>query len=336
MLLGRARTVLANHENHASRTAITVGMIGVVAAAVSAGLLLSAGGGPSPGRAARAVTRPPVTAAARQAGQLRQDTPPGTAPSGNTAQRNTAAGNSAPGNTAPGNAAPGNAAPGNTAAGNAAPGNTAPGSTGPGNTGPDRTLLATVLRTSPRYASPGRRAAGTVPASWYGRPSVLPVIATRPGWVQVRLAQRPNGSTAWLPAGDVTLGRTPYRIVVSDATTRLALYDDGRLVFSAPAGVGTPDDPTPPGAYFVAFDEPPPQPDPGYGPFILVTSAHSPAITDWEGSGDAIIGIHGPLGEDAEIGTRGARISHGCIRLHDQALERLTEVPPGTPVDVVS
>jgi lipoprotein-anchoring transpeptidase ErfK/SrfK len=201
---------------------------------------------------------------------------------------------------------------------------------------PASTVVATVLRTAPGYASPGRSVTGTVPASWYGRPSVLPVIATRPGWVQVRLAQRPNGSTAWVPAGDVTLGRTPYRIVVDTTTTQLALYDHGRLVFSAPAGVGTTDDPTPTGEYFVAFDEQPPRPDPGYGPIIMVTSAHSPAISDWENSGDAIIGIHGPLGEDSEIGTAGARISHGCVRLHAAALERLTEVPPGTPIDVVS
>lgn len=197
------------------------------------------------------------------------------------------------------------------------------------------TTVATVLRTAPGYASPGGSVTGTVPASWYGRPSVLPVVATRPGWVQVRLARRPNGSTAWLPSSDVTLGRTPYRIVVNNTTAQLALYDRGRLVFSAPAGVGTTDDPTPTGEFFVAFDEQPPQPDPGYGPFIIVTSAHSPAISDWENSGDAIIGIHGPLGEDSEIGTAGARISHGCIRLHAEALERLTEVPPGTPIDVV-
>jgi lipoprotein-anchoring transpeptidase ErfK/SrfK len=196
--------------------------------------------------------------------------------------------------------------------------------------------LATVLQTVPRYASPGRRVVGTVPDQWYDRPSVLPVIATRPGWVEVRLAQRPNGSMTWLPASDVKLSSTPYRIVVNNSTTHLALYDQGRLVFSAPAGVGTPEDPTPAGEYFVAFDEQPPQPNPGYGPFIMVTSAHSPGISDWEGSGDAVIGIHGPLGDDSEIGATGARISHGCIRLHDQALERLAEVPPGTPIVVVS
>jgi len=197
------------------------------------------------------------------------------------------------------------------------------------------TLVATVRVTAPRYASPGRREAGQVPSSWWGRPSVLPVIATRPGWVRVRLAQRPNGSTAWLPASDVALGSTRFQIVINVATTHLSLYKDDRLVLSAPAGVGAVDDPTPTGEYFVAFQESPPQPNPGYGPFIMVTSAHSPKITDWEGSGDAIIGIHGPLGEDAEIGSTGARISHGCIRLHDQALEQLSGIPAGTPIDIV-
>ena len=188
---------------------------------------------------------------------------------------------------------------------------------------------------APGYAAPGGKQTGVVEASWYDRTSVLPVIATRPGWVEVRLPERPNGSTAWLLTRDVTLGSIPYLIVIDLRTTHLSLYDHGRLVFSAAAGVGTTDDPTPAGDYFVAFDEPPPQPGVGYGPFVMVTSAHSAAISDWEGSGDAVIGIHGPLGMDAEIGTKGARISHGCVRLHLAALEKLGNVPPGTPVDII-
>jgi lipoprotein-anchoring transpeptidase ErfK/SrfK len=195
------------------------------------------------------------------------------------------------------------------------------------------TAVATVQGTVPRYSAPGRKAQGTVPGSWWERPSVLPVIATRPGWVEVRLAQRPNGSTAWVPASDVVLSTTPYRIVIDLATTHLMLYKDGRQVLSAPAAVGAADDPTPPGEYFVAFMESPPAA--GYGPFVLVTSAHSPDIADWSGSGDAIIGIHGPLGDDAEIGTSGARVSHGCIRLHLADQEKLSDVPAGTPVDIV-
>jgi lipoprotein-anchoring transpeptidase ErfK/SrfK len=195
--------------------------------------------------------------------------------------------------------------------------------------------VATLLKPAIRYASPGLVSGGTVPSRWYGRPSVLPVVATKPGWVKVRLAQRPNQSTAWVPAADIRLSSTPYRIVVNVTTMHLALYYHGRRVFTAPAGVGTTDDPTPTGHFFVAFDEPPPQPNPGYGPFIVVTSAHSPNIKDWENSGDAVIGIHGPLGDDSEIGTTGARVSHGCIRLHDRALMRLSKVPAGTPIDIV-
>ena len=85
----------------------------------------------------------------------------------------------------------------------------------------------------------------------------------------------------------------------------------------------------------MAFLEEPPTSAPGYGAFIMVTSAHSDTISDWEGSGDAVIGIHGPLGSGQVIGTTGARISHGCIRLHEAALLRLREVPPGTPIDIV-
>jgi len=197
------------------------------------------------------------------------------------------------------------------------------------------TLLATLSKAAPRYPGPGATAAGRVPGSWYGARSTLPVLATRPGWVRVRLAQRPNGSTAWLPASDVRLTATPYRIVLNLATTHLTLYKDNRMVFAAPAGVGTRTFPTPTGVYFVAFLEAPPKSDPGYGAFIMVISAHSDAISNWQGSGDAVIGIHGPLGSDKEIGTTGAHISHGCIRLHEPDLLRLRDVPPGSPVDII-
>jgi lipoprotein-anchoring transpeptidase ErfK/SrfK len=195
------------------------------------------------------------------------------------------------------------------------------------------TAVAMLRGSAARYSRPGQRAAGIVPGSWYGRQSVLPVIATCPGWVEVRLAQRPDGSTTWLPDKDVRFGSTPYRIVINLADTHLSLYKRGRLVLITPAGVGTPEDPTPPGQYFVAFFEPPPSP--AYGAFVMVTSDHSETIKNWEGSGDAVIGIHGPLGEDALIGTAGARISHGCIRLHEQALLKLRGVPPGTPIDII-
>jgi lipoprotein-anchoring transpeptidase ErfK/SrfK len=173
-----------------------------------------------------------------------------------------------------------------------------------------------------------------VPASWHNARSILPVVETRPGWLDVQLAQRPNGATAWVLATDVTLATSPYRIVVDLATTHLTLYRAGHVVLRAPAGIGTSRYPTPVGQYFVALLATPPTP--GYGAFVIVTSAHSNTITDWESSGDALIAIHGPLGSDAQIGTTGAEVSHGCIRLHESDLLQLRPVPAGSPVDIVS
>ncbi|HEX2382539.1 MAG TPA: L,D-transpeptidase [Acidimicrobiales bacterium] len=175
---------------------------------------------------------------------------------------------------------------------------------------------------------------GTIPATWFSAPSTLPVVAERPGWLEVRLAQRPNGSTAWVQAADVDLAVTPYRIVIDLATTHLTLYRNGQPVLSAPVGIGQASYPTPIGQYFLAFLASPPSP--GYGAFVMVTSAHSDTITDWESSGDALVAIHGPLGSDGQIGTTGAAVSHGCIRLHETDLLQLRPVPVGSPIDIVA
>ncbi len=208
-----------------------------------------------------------------------------------------------------------------------------PGPPGP----PASTLVATLDGSVPGYASPEAAApAMTVPGSWFGYPSKLPVLASEPGWLYVRLAQRPNGSTIWVRQSDVTLSSTPYAIVVNLTTMHLQVFDNGAPILDFPAGIGAPDDPTPPGQYFVPMQYP--SPGPGYGPFVLVTSDHSDTITDWENSGDAVIGIHGPITsyDDSLIGTTGAAISHGCIRLHDADLAQLSMIPAGTPLDIVS
>ena len=172
-----------------------------------------------------------------------------------------------------------------------------------------------------------------VPGGWYGAPSVLPVIGRQPGWAEVRVAQRPNGTTTWVPDRDVSLASDPYHIVIDLDSMRLQLFYDGKVVRSFPAGVGISAAPTPTGSFFVAFLAR--APSPAYGAFVIVTSAHSNTISDWEESGDAITAIHGPLGADALIGRTGARISHGCIRLHDADLAQLRDVPAGTPIDIV-
>jgi hypothetical protein len=164
--------------------------------------------------------------------------------------------------------------------------------------------------------------------------SSLPVLASQPGWLRVAMAQRPNGQSAWIRANTATLSSTADCIVIDLRLRHLELFVNGNRVLDAPAGIGTPADPTPTGRFFVALFAA--APSPGYGPFVIVTSAHSNAITDWENSGDAVVAIHGPLGAGAEIGTKGAAVSHGCVRLHDSDLARLRRVPAGSLVIVTN
>jgi lipoprotein-anchoring transpeptidase ErfK/SrfK len=201
---------------------------------------------------------------------------------------------------------------------------------------PGTTLTARLSGSIPGYPAPGAPANRTVPGSYYGYPSILPVIGSQPGWLEVRLAQRPNGSTTWVQQHLVSVGDTPYTIQVDLSTMSLSIYEDGIEVLDFPAGIGAPDDPTPPGQFFIFATVPPP--DPSYGPFVLATSDHSDTIVDWEDSGDALIGIHGPITayDDSLIGTTGAAISHGCIRLHNADLSLLSVIPAGTPLNVVS
>ena len=85
-------------------------------------------------------------------------------------------------------------------------------------------LIATAKGTIPRFAIPGRPGGRHRAGPADGSLSSLPVIGQRPGWFRIRLVTRPNGSTAWVRAADVTITDTPYRIVVNLAAEHLRLY----------------------------------------------------------------------------------------------------------------
>jgi lipoprotein-anchoring transpeptidase ErfK/SrfK len=194
------------------------------------------------------------------------------------------------------------------------------------------TPIASFTTSVPGFTSPGGAVARLVNDKWLGAPLITPIIASKDGYYKVRLPMRPNGSTTWVKASDVLVSSSPYRIDVNLKTTHLQLLKLGHVVYNFPVGVGVAADPTPTGSFFVTFYA---KPDgPGYGPWMMMTSAHSTAIKNWSGTGDALISLHGPLGADHVIGTTGARVSHGCIRLHVVDQMKLIVVPDGTPIQI--
>jgi hypothetical protein len=148
-------------------------------------------------------------------------------------------------------------------------------------------------------------------------------------WVRVRLASLPNGLSGWVPRS--ALGGYHFvhtQFVVDRERLTAALYRNGRRIFAAPVGVGRPEWPTPSGQFYVR-DRLSGFGDPFYGPVAFGTSARSAVLTDWPAGG--FVGIHGTN----EPGLIPGHISHGCIRLRNADILRLSRLMPvGTPVTV--
>jgi lipoprotein-anchoring transpeptidase ErfK/SrfK len=195
-------------------------------------------------------------------------------------------------------------------------------------------VAAAVVSSLPLYASPGAVTpeAKLPNPNWLGAPLVLLVTGYKAGWVQGYVPMRPNETTAWFPASDVTISADPYHIEVSISAHQLVLYKDNAPIFSSEVATGAPDSPTPTGSYFVTFVVKLTDPQDAYGPYALGTSAFSNTYYSFEG-GPGVIGIHGTN----QPWVIGSYASHGCIRLPNDAITTVaTQVPPGTPVEISS
>lgn len=148
-------------------------------------------------------------------------------------------------------------------------------------------------------------------------------------WVRVRLPKLPNGTTGWVPRSALGPFHQIWTHLVIDRTLFTAtLYRRGAAVFRTRVGVGKPYWPTPAGEFYVreritGFS------DLIYGPIAFGTNARSAVLTDWPGGG--FIGIHGTNQPEILPG----QVSHGCVRMPNSAVKRLSRLMPlGTPVTI--
>ena len=163
-----------------------------------------------------------------------------------------------------------------------------------------------------------------------GAPLVFLVEQSQGDWLQVLLPVRPNGSTGWIRAADVQVATDPYRIEIALAAHQLSVYERDQLIAEHPIGVGTASTPTPGGKYYIKELLEPPSPDGPYGPYAYGLSGFSNVLDEFNG-GDGVIGIHG-TNDPSTIGTD---VSHGCIRLTNDAITELVGyLPLGTPVHI--
>ena len=203
--------------------------------------------------------------------------------------------------------------------------------------GPDLTRWSHLRHAVAARARPGRSSrvvARVRRLTPEGTVTALPVTGRRTGrdgklWMRVTLPVLPNATSGWVPRR--ALGAyeiSHHRLVVELDRRRLTLLDRGRVVMRAPIGVGQPQWPTPRGTFLVR-NRLQRYASPEYGPVAFGTSARSPTLTDWPAGG--FVGIHGTDRPDLIPGA----VSHGCVRLRNPEMLRLSRLMPvGTPVEI--
>lgn len=162
-----------------------------------------------------------------------------------------------------------------------------------------------------------------------GSPRVLLVTKTQPGWVQVSLPVRPNGGTGWIEAKGIRVEPVFGKIEVSLTDRTITLLQGGKKVVTSSVAIGSKQNPTPTGDFYVVDRVKPSNPAGAYGAMALGLSAHSDTLSEF-GNGDGQIGIHGTN----EKNSIGKNVSHGCVRVPDSLTEALSGVPLGTPVTI--
>lgn len=163
-----------------------------------------------------------------------------------------------------------------------------------------------------------------------GAPLVFLVEEDLGEWLKVLLPIRPNGSTGYVKAADVEVAENPYSVDIKLAEHRIVVTNGDEVIVDEAIGVGTESTPTPGGKYYIKELLQPPDPDGAYGPYAYGLSGFSNVLEEFNG-GNGVIGIHG-TNEPELIGTD---VSHGCIRMSNEAITELAGVLPlGTPVHI--
>ncbi len=139
-----------------------------------------------------------------------------------------------------------------------------------------------------------------------------------------------GGHLGWIAANPTQLLVRPavQAIRVSLSARRLWLLDDGRVVLSTLVVIGGASTPTPPGQFSVddIVHFTPASPEYGVGALALSVPPPGRNWVYWR------VAIHG----ENNLGSLGGTGSLGCVHVPTPDLQRLMQVPVGTPVDIVT
>lgn len=214
------------------------------------------------------------------------------------------------------------------------PGNRVPGPSRKGGTWTARILIRTAVRRTPG-GRPIWVAKGF--AKWSGGAQMLMVLGSRSRhgeqWLKVRLPNRPNGNSGWLPRDRVSLTHSPNYLVVDRSRRILVIYrTGGKRQARFRVVVGKPGTPTPVGL-FALYDRVR-QSDPAafLGPWAVPLTAHSEKLRRFDG-GNGLVALHGRAGASL-FDPLGSALSHGCVRMNNSRIRQVVKLTMGTAVRI--
>jgi len=217
----------------------------------------------------------------------------------------------------------------------------APTTTAPAEVAAPAAVQQTVYRSAaangkdiPVYAQPDANAAPVDTLSQRTEYDLLRTLlvfdTATPNWLHVYLPTRPNNSTGWVKTADVSVSPTPleWMVKVDLASFKVTVLRNGQVDFETTGAIGSAQYPTPTGTFYITDPiDLRNRPGTGYGAYALGLSAHSDVLNEFMG-GDGQVALHGT----DNPGDVGQAISHGCVRLRNDDIVRLSTLPLGTPV----
>jgi lipoprotein-anchoring transpeptidase ErfK/SrfK len=163
-----------------------------------------------------------------------------------------------------------------------------------------------------------------------GATRVFLVDAKDGDWLKVLLPIRPNGSTGWVKASDITLSSTTRRVEIDPKAFTFTVFDGDKVLRTGEVATGEGGTPTPAGRFYFTELVEPPNPNGDYGAYAFGLSGFSPTLKTFAG-GPGQLAVHGTNKASA----LGGKVSHGCVRVSNDDITWMAKnLAIGTPVVV--
>ena len=166
--------------------------------------------------------------------------------------------------------------------------------------------------------------------TYYKNPLVFDVLENQGEYMKVLITARPNHTTGWIKADDVTIAATEYRMELDLSTFHLKVFEGANVFVETDVVIGKDATPTPLGHFFIT-EKIKNSSDTGiYGAWILPTNGYSEVLDTFD-NGLPQVAFHG-TNQPELVGTKA---SNGCVRIPNDVVIKIAEkVPAGTPIDI--